>query len=97
MKKKILGIIAIFAFAFFLGNGIAAAVSECISSTAEGKMNSLDWGLSFGNEGSTPVGNSSAEELKGYNAFYVGDESKKQIFLTFDVGYENGKIGRAHV
>ncbi|GKX66111.1 delta-lactam-biosynthetic de-N-acetylase [Inconstantimicrobium mannanitabidum] len=25
-----------------------------------------------------------------YNVYYVGDQSKKQIFLTFDEGYENG-------
>ena len=49
-----------------------------------------DWGLSFQTEGQTPVGNASAEELAQYNACYVGDTSKKVIYLTFDCGYENG-------
>ena len=49
-----------------------------------------DWGLSFQTEGQPPVGNVSAEELRQYNAFYVGDTSKKTIYLTFDAGYENG-------
>ena len=49
-----------------------------------------DWGLSFRTEGQTPVGNASAEELAQYNACYVGDTSKKVIYLTFDCGYENG-------
>ena len=31
-----------------------------------------------------------AEELKKYNAWYVGDKNKKTIYLTFDCGYENG-------
>lgn len=29
-----------------------------------------------------------------YNVYYVGDQSKKQIFLTFDEGYENGYTGK---
>ena len=49
-----------------------------------------DWGLSFQTEGQPPVGNVSAEELRQYNAFYVGDTSRKTIYLTFDAGYENG-------
>ena len=35
-----------------------------------------DWGLSFQTEGQPPVGNVSAEELRQYNAFYVGDTSR---------------------
>ena len=49
-----------------------------------------DWGLSFQTEGQPPVGNVSAEELRQYNAFYVGGTSRKTIYLTFDAGYENG-------
>ena len=29
-------------------------------------------------------------DLVEYNTFYLGDTSQKRIFLTFDVGYENG-------
>ncbi|MCL2753479.1 MAG: polysaccharide deacetylase family protein [Defluviitaleaceae bacterium] len=29
-------------------------------------------------------------DLAEYNAFYLGDTSRKEIFLTFDEGYENG-------
>ena len=36
------------------------------------------------------TGNASAEELKKYNAYYVGDNKEKVIYLTFDAGYENG-------
>ena len=49
-----------------------------------------DWGLSFQTEGAPPVGNATSEELAQYNACYVGDTSKKVIYLTFDCGYENG-------
>ncbi len=49
-----------------------------------------DWGLSFQTKGQPPAGNVSAETLKQWNAYYVGDTSKKVIYLTFDAGFENG-------
>ena len=51
---------------------------------------SEDWGLSFGESGTQPTGNASAEDLAWYDAYYVGDDSEKVIYLTFDCGYENG-------
>ena len=55
---------------------------------------SANWGLSFPEEGQPPVGNASAAELRKYNAYYVGDPSKKVIYLTFDCGYENGNTAK---
>ena len=49
-----------------------------------------NWGLSFPNEGQSPVGNATAEDLAKYDAYYLGDTGKKVIYLTFDCGYENG-------
>lgn len=49
-----------------------------------------NWGLSFQKEGATPVGNASKEQLAQYDAYFVGDEQKPVIYLTFDAGYENG-------
>ena len=51
---------------------------------------SEDWGLSFGESGTQPVGNASAEDLAWYDAYFVGDDSEKVLYLTFDCGYENG-------
>ena len=48
------------------------------------------WGLSFRTEGQPPVGNASKEALRRYDAVYLGDETQKKIYLTFDAGYENG-------
>ena len=50
----------------------------------------VNWGLSFQTEGAAPTGNASAAQLKKYNAYYVGDTSKKKIYLTVGAGYENG-------
>lgn len=49
-----------------------------------------NWGLSFQEEGKTPVGNATPEYLKGFDAYYAGEPEKKVIYLTFDAGYENG-------
>ena len=49
-----------------------------------------NWGLGFGAEGTQPTGNATVEELKQYDAYYVGNKEEKVIYLTFDCGYENG-------
>lgn len=49
-----------------------------------------NWGLGFGASGKCPTGNSSAQELQQYNAYYVEETKEKKIYLTFDCGYENG-------
>ena len=51
---------------------------------------SEDWGLGFGEPGTQPVGNATAEDLAWYDAYYVGEDTEKVIYLTFDCGYENG-------
>ncbi len=51
---------------------------------------SQDWGLGFGAAGEQPRGNADVEEMKQYNAYYMGGDEEKVIYLTFDCGYENG-------
>lgn len=79
--------------AFLIGRGIAYVRYEKIDEwivPAGGSVSSENWGLGFGAEGAQPTGNASASELLKYNAHYVGDNSEKVIYLTFDAGYENG-------
>ena len=47
------------------------------------------WGLCYNTE--IPQGPASAQQLYEYDAAYVGDTSKKVLYLTFDAGYENGQ------
>lgn len=51
---------------------------------------SEDWGLSFGEPGTQPRGNATAADLAWYDAYYVGEDGEKVLYLTFDCGYENG-------
>ena len=48
------------------------------------------WGLSFRQEGSAPVGTAGADQLRQYDAAYLGNTDEKVLYLTFDAGYENG-------
>lgn len=92
-KKKILKVMALFVFMFFLGWGAGSLQKQQMKKTVEtvSVQNQADnWGLGFGAEGTQPTGNVTADELKKYNAWYVGDKSKNVIYLTFDCGYENG-------
>lgn len=63
------------------------SVPEAVETAAGGAIN---WGLSFRQEGQPPEGNASKEELAEFDAFFMGDDSSKDIYLTFDAGYENG-------
>lgn len=77
---------------FVLLIGAAAAVTARVAGGAavDALAQNADWGLSFRQPGTAPEGNASADFLRRYNAFYVGDTNKKTIYLTFDAGYENG-------
>ena len=45
------------------------------------------WGLSFRQDNTAPIGPASSEELKRFNAAYLGNTQEKVIYLTFDAGY----------
>lgn len=49
-----------------------------------------DWGLGFSEPGTQPKGNVPVDEMKEYDAYYMGANDSKKIYLTFDCGYENG-------
>ena len=64
--------------------------SVAVSAPAALPVSAVNWGLSFQTEGQAPVGNATRESLAQYDAWYLGDTSRKVIYLTFDCGYENG-------
>lgn len=86
-------LLLLLAAAFLLGRGIAYVKYEKfdnLATPASGSASSENWGLGFGQEGTQPTGNATVEELKKYNTSYVGSNTEKVIYLTFDAGYENG-------
>lgn len=53
-----------------------------------------NWGLSFKENGTPPDGNATADFLKQYDAYYIGNTEEKKVYLTFDAGYENGYMSQ---
>ncbi len=83
--RNVLTVIFLLAM-FFLGRAVAGAATP----TAGIVTQAQNWGLGFGQEGTQPTGNESPTVLKEYNAYFVGDDKEKVIYLTFDAGFENG-------
>lgn len=95
-KYKPLILLLLFSFCFFLGGVTARLLSDAEHSSSRPVVKTTllsapeNWGLSFPEEGKAPVGNTSIDDLKKYNAYYVQNTDKKVLYLTFDCGYENG-------
>lgn len=100
-KKKLFLLGGLFFTMYLLGIGAAIAKERICSSyflanlqknlaCMTNKVYSKEWGLGFSDDNQTPTGTLSKAELLEEQAFYVGDETNKKVYLTFDCGYENG-------
>lgn len=69
---------------------VCAAIALTVTQFFDTAIAAGSWGLSFRQEGQTPIGTVSADALAKYDAAYVGDATKPVLYLTFDAGYENG-------
>lgn len=76
-----------------LGAGVYALTGSG-REAAEASAAVTDWGLSFQQEGAPPAANATSDYLKNYRALYVGDPEKKEIYITFDAGFENGNTAQ---
>ena len=70
--------------------GIILALAGAGAAKQAAALPAGSWGLSFQQEGQPPVGNTTADRLRQYDAAFLGDTAQKRIYLTFDAGYENG-------
>lgn len=88
-KKELLKTLGLLASVCIVAAGIFTGVGALhengISTSADG-----NWGLSFQQEGAAPIANASAEYLAQYDGYYAARTEKKELYLTFDAGYENG-------
>ena len=69
---------------------VAFAAAVAVSVFWGSKLETGSWGLSFRQEGAPPIGNAGRDQLQSLNAAYLGDTTRKVLYLTFDAGYENG-------
>ena len=85
MKKRDLLILLI---------AVVIALAVSVSVFASSALATGSWGLSFRQEGAPPIGNAGKDQLRQYQAAYIGDVGEKVLYLTFDAGYENGCTAR---
>ena len=69
---------------------LTTAILVTVSVFRSDALETGSWGLSFRQEGAPPIGNAGIDQLKQYDAVYLGDTGKNVLYLTFDAGYENG-------
>ena len=81
MKKRDLLILLI---------AVVIALAVSVSVFASSALTTGSWGLSFRQEGAPPIGNAGKDQLRQYQAAYIGNTNEKVLYLTFDAGYENG-------
>lgn len=74
-----------------LVTGALLVVLSLVLLFTRGAIPTGSWGLSFQQEGKTPVGTVSSNVLSQYDAVYAGDPDEPVIYLTFDAGYESGQ------
>lgn len=53
---------------------------------------SYGWGFSKNKNHEQPYIGIYSEEIKDTNSYYVGNKDKKEVYLTFDAGYDNGNM-----
>ena len=75
--KKIFSVICVFIFLFLISNP---------------KTFAYGWGFSKNDRHETPEIGIYKNEIEGTNSYYLGDETKKEVYLTFDAGYDNGVL-----
>lgn len=66
---------------------------ENITEVAEAQLSTkeLNWYFEVRNDGVPPKGPKECQGfIDNYNAYHLGDTSKKVLYITFDEGYENG-------
>ena len=73
---------------------VAAAVAAAAAIFLGSALETGSWGLSFRQEGAAPIGNAGVDQLKQYDAAYIGNTAEKVLYLTFDAGYENGSTAK---
>ncbi len=73
---------------------VALALVLGIGCLRGGAVATGSWGLSFQNPGQPPTGPASVAQLAQYDAAYLGDTTRKVLYLTFDAGYENGSTAK---
>ena len=62
-----------------LVGAVAAAIAVAVGVFRGSALETGSWGLSFRQEGAAPIGNAGIDQLKKYDAAYIGDTTQKVL------------------
>ena len=85
-------IVAVLFLVMYALGALTAKKAESVGVSALLHEKSENWGLGFGTEGKPPTGNASAEELKKYNAYFIGDTTQNTIYLRLNYDEPCGTV-----
>ena len=95
--KKYLKTIVIFLIVIFLSYFIICIVKRHINKTIQTSSNidvsntKIEWGIQRGKDHAQPnLGKKNRELIEKYDGLAMGNANSKNIYLTFDLGYEAG-------
>ena len=94
IRKTVLRAAGVLAAAVVLGAGVFTAAGRAAGKESQygGRRQP---GTQFSGGGEPPVvANATMDYLKKFDAYYAEDTDKKELFLTFDAGYENGHTAK---
>lgn len=88
--KKIIFISILCAFLCGCGSQNSPSNDLTLPTTTNYDNTRICWGFRKIKNSPPEIPQNVVEMLKMYDSYYIGDTTKKQIYLTFDEGYENG-------
>jgi peptidoglycan-N-acetylmuramic acid deacetylase len=75
----------------FFANNSGNKITVQTSSGTELSNNKIEWGIKRGRNGEQPdLGSKNRQLIEKYNGMAMGNKESKNIYVTFDLGYEAG-------
>ena len=67
----------------------------CLPGSAHTESTGYSWYFNPTSDHSQPICLDNAEFIKNYDTIFLGNNNDKKLYLTFDVGYEDGNVQKA--
>jgi len=100
LMDKAINIIVVICFLLFVifiifVAGISSSFKGYNVNTRALSNKKIEWGIKRNNNHQQPdLGQKNYEILNEFDGYVIGSKEKKYIYLTFDVGYDNGYMGK---
>lgn len=88
-------VIILFLVSIFISKNEKQNIAIQVDSNVNLSNTKIEWGIKRGKEHKQPeLGKKNKELIEKYNGFAMGNSESKNVYLTFDLGYEAGYTER---